>query len=77
MTSRTFGGIELSRAAPAATAGPLDDRFLDLVEARFRRVAESEPTWATHLGIHAWDDRLADASRDRILGDIERDRAHG
>jgi uncharacterized protein (DUF885 family) len=76
LTDRTLGGVELSRAAPAASAGPLDDRFYDLVEARFRRVVESEPTWATQLGIHAWDDRLADPSRERILDDIARDRRH-
>jgi uncharacterized protein (DUF885 family) len=76
MTARTFGGIELTRAAPAAVPGPLDDRLYDLVESRFRRVVESEPTYATYLGIHAWDDRLADATRERVLADIERDKAH-
>ena len=76
MTARTFGGVELTRAAPAAVPGPLDDRFYDLVEGRFRRVVESEPTWATQLGIHAWDDRLPDPSRERILDDIELDKAH-
>ena len=76
MTARSFGGIELSRAAPAPAPGPLDDRLYDLVEARFRNVAESEPTWATQLGIHAWDDRLPDPSRERLLGDVERDKAH-
>ncbi|HTK45322.1 MAG TPA: DUF885 domain-containing protein [Patescibacteria group bacterium] len=76
MTGRSFGGIELSRAAPAASPGSLDARFYDLVEARFRNVVESEPAWATQLGVHAWDDRLPDPSRERLLGDIERDRAH-
>jgi uncharacterized protein (DUF885 family) len=74
--SRSFGGVELTRATPAVRPGPLDDRFYDLVESRFRRVVESEPTMATYLGIHAWDDRLADPSRERVLGDIELDRAH-
>jgi uncharacterized protein (DUF885 family) len=71
-----LGGVELTRAAPAPSPGPLDDRLYDLVESRFRRVVELEPTWATQLGIHAWDDRLADPSRERILDDIERDRRH-
>ena len=76
MSDRGFGGVELTRAAPAADPGPLDDRLYDLVEAHFRRVVEEEPTWATRLGIHAWDDRLPDPSRERVLGDVERDRAH-
>jgi uncharacterized protein (DUF885 family) len=76
MTDRTFGGVELSRAPAAATPGPLDETLSDLVEARFRRVVEEEPTWATYLGIHEWDDRLPDPSRDRILGDVEKDREH-
>jgi len=76
VSDRRFGGVELSRAPAAASPGPLDDRLYDLVEARFRRVVEEEPTWATYLGIHAWDDRLADPSRERILGDAVQDRAH-
>jgi len=76
VSARSFGGVELTRAAPAATPGALDDRLYDLVESRFRRVAESEPAWATQLGIHAWDDRLSDPSRERILGDVERDKRH-
>ena len=76
MTARSFGGVELSRAAPAPVPGPLDDQLYDLVESRFRLVVESEPTWATQLGIHAWDDRLPDPARERILGDVERDKRH-
>ncbi|HJP88082.1 MAG TPA: hypothetical protein VJ850_03495, partial [Candidatus Limnocylindrales bacterium] len=76
MTNRSFGGVELTRATPAPNPGPLDDQLYDLVEARFRRVVEEEPTWATYLGIHEWDDRLPDPARERVLGDIESDRAH-
>jgi len=76
VTARSFGGVELTRAAPARAPGPLDDRLYDLVESRFRRVIESEPTYATQLGIHAWDHELPDPSRERVLADIERDRAH-
>ena len=76
MTPRSFGGVELTRATPAAIPGPLDDRLYDLVESRFRRVVESEPTLATLLGIHAWDHELADPSRERVLADIQRDKAH-
>jgi uncharacterized protein (DUF885 family) len=76
VSNRTFGGVELTRAAPAPVPGPLDETFYDMVEARFRRRVEEEPTWATYLGIHAWDDRLPDASRERMLADIEEDRAY-
>jgi uncharacterized protein (DUF885 family) len=76
MTDRTFAGVELTRAAPSPTPGPLDDAFYDLVEARFRRRVEEEPAWATFLGIHAWDDRLPDPSRERALADLEAERAH-
>ncbi len=76
MSDREFGGIELTRAAASPAPGPLDDGFYDLVEAHFKRIVESEPTYATHLGIHAWDDRLGDPSRERVLGDLDADRAH-
>ncbi|HEY4227116.1 MAG TPA: DUF885 domain-containing protein [Candidatus Limnocylindrales bacterium] len=76
MTDRSFGGVELTRAAAAPVPGPLDEQLYDLVEARFRRVVEDQPTFATHLGIHAWDDRLADPSRERYLGEIEADKRH-
>ncbi|HYK95457.1 MAG TPA: DUF885 domain-containing protein [Candidatus Dormibacteraeota bacterium] len=76
MTTRLFGGVELSRATPAPIPGPLDDDLYDLVEARFRRVVEAQPTLATHLGIHAWDDRLADPSRERYLAEIAADKHH-
>jgi uncharacterized protein (DUF885 family) len=76
VTDRTFGGVELTRATAASTPGPLDDQLYDLVESRFRRVVEDQPTVATHLGIHAWDDRLADPSRERYLGEIEADKRH-
>jgi uncharacterized protein (DUF885 family) len=73
---RSFGGVELTRAAPSPVPGPRDDELYDLVESRFRRVVESEPTYATYLGIHAWDDRLGDPSREQVLADIAADRAH-
>ena len=76
MSNRSFGGVELPRAPESASPGPLDTTLYDLVEGRFRRVVEEEPTWATYLGIHAWDDRLPDPSRERIIGDAAQDRAH-
>jgi uncharacterized protein (DUF885 family) len=71
-----LGGVQLSRPAPAPDRGPLDDLFYDLVEARFRRVVEHDPVAATYLGIHVWDDRLPDATREAILAEIEVERRH-
>jgi uncharacterized protein (DUF885 family) len=76
LSDRQFAGVELTRPGPAPDRGPRDGALYDLVESRFRAVVESEPAQATYLGIHAWDDRLDDPSRDRLLGDIERDRRH-
>jgi len=73
---RILGGVALPRPALTSDRGPLDDTFYDLVEARFARVATDDPVLATYLGIHAWDDRLPDASRDRVLDQIEQERRH-
>ena len=76
MTRPLFGGVALPRPPSPPDPGPDDERFYDLVEARFRRIVEGNPVTATYLGIHAWDDRLPDSSRDRILGDLADDRRH-
>jgi uncharacterized protein (DUF885 family) len=68
--------IARSRPGPAVRPGALDERLYDLVEARFRRVIEHDPTTATSYGIHAWDDQLGDGSRDAVLDEIEQDRRH-
>jgi len=68
--------IELTRPAPAAVPGPLDDTLYDLVEARFRRLVRDNPTVATFLGIHSEDHRLADGSREAVLGELAAERAH-
>ena len=68
--------IELTRPAPAAVPGPLDDTLYNLVEARFRRLVRDNPTVATFLGIHAEDHRLADGSRDAVLGELAAERLH-
>jgi len=72
----TLGGVDLTRPAPAADKGLLDDTFYDLVETRFRDRIERDPVSATYLGIHAWDDQLGDPSRDAALEEIESDRRH-
>ena len=66
----------LSRPAPAVDAGPLDERFWDLVEDRFRRIVRTQPTFATYVGIHTEDDRLPDGERDAVLAEIADEHAH-
>ncbi len=67
---------QLTRPAPAPDAGPLDERFYDLVEARFRRLVRDHPPLATYLGIHTYDDRLGDGSRDAVEGELAAEKAH-
>jgi uncharacterized protein (DUF885 family) len=62
---------------PAADApGPLDERFYDLVEARFRRLVRDNPLIGTYFGIHTEDHRLGDGSRDALLDQLAQDKAH-
>jgi uncharacterized protein (DUF885 family) len=68
--------VELTRPAPAPDRGPLDDRFYDLVESRFRRLVRENPLLATYLGIHTEDDRLGDGSRDVVLSELEAEKKH-
>ncbi len=67
---------ELPRPAAGAGPGPLDDRFWDLVEERFRRLVHDHPTMATWLGIHALDGQLPDGGREVVLGELEAERRH-
>ncbi|MES2210540.1 MAG: DUF885 domain-containing protein [Chloroflexota bacterium] len=76
MDRGALGDVTLPRPADASDRGPADATFYDLVEARFRRVIEADPVTATYLGIHAQDDRLPDASRERVLGELEADQRH-
>jgi len=71
-----FAGVTLPRPAGAADRGPLDDRFYDLVEGRFRRRVADDPTLASFLGLHALDDQLPDGSRDRVLAESMDERRH-
>ena len=68
--------VDVGRPPRAHDAGPLDDQFYDLVEARFRRVLRNNPFIATFFGVHTEDDRLGDGSRDFVLQEIADDRAH-
>jgi uncharacterized protein (DUF885 family) len=53
-----------------AEPGPADARFWDIVEADFRRRIDGSPIMASYLGLHHDDDKLDDASRDRVEQDI-------
>ena len=64
------------RPAPATNPGLHDNHLYVLVEARFRRVVADDPVSATFYGLHDLDDRLADGSRDAVLGRLADERAH-
>lgn len=66
----------LPRPAPAATPGPLDDRFYDLVETRFVRLVRDNPILGTALGLHQDDDLLGDGSREAVLAELADDGEH-
>jgi len=68
--------IPLTRPGRAPDAGPLDDRFYDLVEGRVRRIFRNHPDSATFAGIHTEDHRLPDGSRDAVEQEIADERAH-
>ena len=63
MTESPGSPVALTRPEPAARPGPLDDRFYDMVEARFRRVLRDNPITATYIGIHTDDASVGDGSR--------------
>src|SRR4051794_38493324 len=67
---------DFPRPAPGTAPGPLDDRFYDLVESRFRELVRENPVFATGLGLHADDDLLGDGSREAVLARLDADRAH-
>jgi uncharacterized protein (DUF885 family) len=66
----------LTRPRPAPDAGPLDDAFYDLVEARFRRIVRDNPVYGTYVGLHDADDRWGDGSREQVLGELAEEKAH-
>ena len=66
----------LPRPAHAVDAGPLDERFYDLAEARARRLFHANPVLASFFGVHAEDSRMGDPSIDAVEGEIADERAH-
>jgi uncharacterized protein (DUF885 family) len=69
-------GAALPRPTAADGPGPLDGRFYDVVEARFRRLLRDNPVAATYFGIHDYDDQLGDGGRETVLAEIAADREH-
>ncbi len=55
--------VALTRPSDA-NPGPLDERFYDLVEERFRRLLRDHPPFATFVGIHDDDHLLGDGTLD-------------
>ena len=76
MNDTDLARIPLTRPGRAPDAGPLDDRFYDLVEGRVRRIFRNHPDSATFAGIHTEDHRLPDGSRDAVEQEIADERAH-
>ena len=60
----------LPRPVSQPTAGPLDDRFWDLVESHFRDMIKRHPVFATYMGIHDEDGKLDDGTRDAVVQEI-------
>jgi uncharacterized protein (DUF885 family) len=54
----------------SAPAGPLDDRFWNLVESHFRHLLEAHPVFATYMGIHDLDGELDNGTRDAVIQEI-------
>jgi uncharacterized protein (DUF885 family) len=52
--------------ANSAEQRALDARFASLSDGFFQDLMEHEPVWATFMGIHRWDDRLGNTSREGI-----------
>jgi uncharacterized protein (DUF885 family) len=75
-TERKTVEAKLTRPGPAKDRGPLDDQLYDLVETRFRRIVRDNPVIGTYLGLHTDDDRLGDASRDKVLDELDQDKKH-
>src|SRR5690349_8280884 len=75
LVTGTLEDVVLSRPS-APEPGPLDDRLYDLVETRFRRLVRDNPLIGTYFGIHTEDRRLGDATRDAVLDQLAKDKAH-
>ena len=62
------------KAMAESKAGVSDLTLADLLERHWANGLERQPTWATQMGIHRWDDRLSDPSEGaRQEGRAQRD----
>jgi uncharacterized protein (DUF885 family) len=75
LVTGTLEDMVLTRPS-AAQPGPLDDRLYDLVETRFRRLVRDNPLIGTYFGIHTEDHRLGSGTRESVLDQLARDKAH-
>ena len=66
--------LVLPRPISQPTAGPLDERFWDVVETHFRHMVKQHPIFATYVGIHDSYDRLDDGTRDAVEQEIAESR---
>jgi uncharacterized protein (DUF885 family) len=60
------GDDGLARALDEAARGVSDEALATLLRDHWRWVLENDPLWATELGVHAFDDRLADHGAEAI-----------
>ena len=62
--------LVLPRPSSQPGAGPLDERFWDVVEAHFRHIVKGHPIFATYMGIHDSDHLLDDGTREAVEQEI-------
>lgn len=60
--SSSPGSPALAASLVSATTGVTDEALAALLRDAWAQSLEDSPEWATRLGVHDWDDRLADAS---------------
>lgn len=48
-----------------------NERFLKLVESTFYKILERHPEYGTYLGLHEYDDKLSDGSRESVMEEIK------
>src|SRR5262245_11558491 len=66
------GSREVTAPPPAPASGAsADSRFDELAHRFLEDLYERQPTQATYLGIHKYDDRLEDYSRQGVLDAIQ------